>query len=83
MLPSILRQASQFILAQSQPEYSRFLYDEIDFSERLICVKGAMGAGKTKIVIDIANNHSKIRNVLVICPAIDCDRYIFVNASSA
>lgn len=54
MLPSILRQASQFILGQSQPEYCRFLYDEIDFSERLICVKGARGTGKTTLLLQYA-----------------------------
>ena len=51
MLPSILRQASQFILAQAQPKYRRFLYSDIDFSERLICVKGARGAGKTTLLL--------------------------------
>ena len=34
-----------------------------------VYLRASMGAGKTKIVIDIANNHNKIRNVLVICPA--------------
>lgn len=56
MLPSILRQASQIILAQSQPKYRRFLYNIIDFSERLICIKGARGAGKTTLLLQYANS---------------------------
>ncbi len=56
MLPPILRQASQFILAQSQPEYHRFLYDKIDFNERFICVMGARGAGKTTLLLQYARS---------------------------
>ena len=51
MLPPIIRQASAFILAQPQPEYRRFLHAEIDFSERLIGIKGARGSGKTTMML--------------------------------
>ena len=54
MLPPILRQASLFILAQSQPQYRRFLYKEIDFNERLIGIKGARGSGKTTLILQYA-----------------------------
>lgn len=33
-----------------------------------VFLRASMGAGKTKIVIDIVNNHEGINNVLVICP---------------
>ncbi len=56
MLPPILRQASQFILTQAQPIYRRFLHKNIDFSERLICVKGARGAGKTTLLLQYAQS---------------------------
>lgn len=51
MIPSILRQASQFVLAQPQPKYRRFLYEKINFDERLICLKGARGTGKTTLIL--------------------------------
>ncbi len=51
MIPLILRQASQFILAQSQPKYRRFLAKKINFEERLICLKGARGTGKTTLML--------------------------------
>lgn len=54
MLPPVIRQASLFILAQSQPEYRRFLHSEIDFNERLIGVKGARGCGKTTLILQYA-----------------------------
>ena len=56
VLPSILRQASQFVLAQSQPEYHRFLYKKINFDERLICLKGARGAGKTTLLLQYVDS---------------------------
>lgn len=34
-----------------------------------VYLRASMGAGKTKMIIDVVNNHEKIRNVLVICPA--------------
>ncbi len=54
MLPPIIRQASAFILAQPQPKYRRFLHAEIDFSERLIGIKGARGSGKTTMILQYA-----------------------------
>ncbi|MEE9424254.1 MAG: AAA family ATPase [Methylococcales bacterium] len=45
-----------FILAKGQPAYHRFLYKEIDFSERLIGIKGARGSGKTTLILQFAKN---------------------------
>ena len=57
VLPPILRQASQFVLAQPQPKYRRFLYKKINFDERLICLKGARGAGKTTLLLQYADSN--------------------------
>ncbi len=54
MLPAIIRQASAFVLARKQPEYQRFLYNDIDFNEPLIGIKGARGCGKTTIMLQYA-----------------------------
>ena len=54
MIPAIIRQASAFILARSQPQYHRFLYSEIDFREPLIGIKGARGSGKTTLMLQHA-----------------------------
>lgn len=54
MIPSILRQASAFILARTQPKYQRFLYQQIDFKEALIGIKGARGCGKTTLLLQHA-----------------------------
>lgn len=50
MIESLLLLSKQ-IQAQAQPDYKRFLYGEIDFSQRLIGIIGARGAGKTTILL--------------------------------
>lgn len=55
MIPSILRQASAFILARPQPSYQRFLHQQIDFKEALIGIKGARGCGKTTLLLQHAS----------------------------
>lgn len=39
------------IKAQKQPEYQRFLYQKIDFSQRLTGIMGSRGAGKTTLLL--------------------------------
>lgn len=56
MLPSILRQASAYILNRKLPRYRRFLYQQIDFDERLIGIKGARGCGKTTLLLQYAQS---------------------------
>jgi len=50
MIESLLLLSNQ-IQIQAQPDYKRFLYKEIDFSQRLIGIIGARGAGKTTILL--------------------------------
>lgn len=54
MIPSILRQASAFILARPQPSYQRFLHQQINFKEALIGIQGARGCGKTTLLLQHA-----------------------------
>ena len=46
-----LQLLSNQILAQKVPEYKRFLFDKIDFNERLIGVLGSRGVGKTTLLL--------------------------------
>lgn len=46
-----LQLLSNQILAQKAPKYKRFLFDRIDFDERLIGVLGARGVGKTTLLL--------------------------------
>ena len=55
MITPIIRQASNLILARQQPEYHRFLFHNIDFSESLIGIKGARGSGKTTLLLQYAH----------------------------
>lgn len=50
MLDALLSLSAQ-IKAQKLPTYRRFLYKQIDFSQRLIGVMGARGAGKTTLLL--------------------------------
>lgn len=47
---------SQQIRSQPQPDYRRFLYAQIDFSQRLIGIMGARGAGKTTLLLQYLNS---------------------------
>jgi len=46
-----LQLLSNQILAQKVPEYKRFLFNKIDFSERLIGILGSRGVGKTTLLL--------------------------------
>lgn len=80
MIIPIIRQASSLILLRKQPDYYRFLYHKIDFSESLIGIKGARGSGKTTLLLQYAQNTSidaaKILYVSCDHPAmVDVDLY--------
>lgn len=78
MIPSILRQASAFILARPQPSYQRFLHQQIDFKEALIGIKGARGCGKTTLLLQHA---SKVELTPTQLLYIACDHPAMVDAS--
>jgi predicted AAA+ superfamily ATPase len=41
-------------MAQFKTSYKRYLFDQIDLSDRLIAVKGARGVGKTTLLLQLA-----------------------------
>lgn len=55
MINSILRQTSNFIMARDVPSYRRFLLEKMDFSDRLIGIRGARGSGKTTLMLQYAH----------------------------
>jgi len=61
-----LLQLSNQIKVQPLPEYKRFLYNKIDFDERLIGIIGSRGAGKTTILLQYLKNETDNKETLYI-----------------
>ena len=61
-----LQLLSNQILTQKVPEYRRFLFDKIDFNERLIGILGSRGVGKTTILLQYLHTIFKKKNTLYI-----------------
>ncbi len=61
-----LLQLSNQIQAQQVPEYKRFLYNQIDFNERLIGIIGARGAGKTTLLLQYLKYEMNTQDTLYI-----------------
>ncbi|MDZ7817634.1 MAG: AAA family ATPase [Aliarcobacter sp.] len=61
-----LQLLSNQILAQKVPEYKRFLFDKIDFNERLIGVLGSRGVGKTTLLLQYLHSMFKEKKTLYI-----------------
>ena len=61
-----LQLLSNQILAQGVPEYRRFLFDKIDFDERLIGILGSRGVGKTTILLQYLHTIFKEKKTLYI-----------------
>lgn len=61
-----LQLLSNQILSQKVPEYKRFLFDKIDFNERLIGVLGSRGIGKTTLLIQYLHSIFKEKKTLYI-----------------
>ncbi|HHD81390.1 MAG TPA: hypothetical protein ENK99_07390 [Campylobacterales bacterium] len=57
---------SNQILTQKIPEYKRFLFHKIDFSERLIGILGSRGVGKTTILLQYLHLITKEKKTLYI-----------------
>ena len=47
----MLIQASDRLVSAVPTDFKRYLYDKIDWRERLICIKGPKGTGKTTLVL--------------------------------
>ena len=39
------------LVADTPVAFKRYLYDEVDWNSRLVCVKGARGVGKTTMLL--------------------------------
>jgi len=61
-----LQLLSNQILTQKVPEYRRFLFDKIDFNERLIGILGSRGVGKTTILLQYLHTIFKKKQTLYI-----------------
>ena len=61
-----LQLLSNQILAQKLPKYKRFLFEKIDFNERLIGILGSRGVGKTTMLLQYLNSIYKKRKTLYI-----------------
>ena len=61
-----LQLLSNQILAQKVPEYKRFLFDKIDFNERLIGILGSRGVGKTTLLLQYLHSIFKEKKTLYI-----------------
>jgi len=51
-----LQKISTHILSRVTPEYKRYLYSKIDFTSKLIGIKGARGTGKSTILLQYAKS---------------------------
>ena len=61
-----LQLLSNQILAQKLPKYKRFLFEKIDFDERLIGILGSRGVGKTTMLLQYLKSIYKERKTLYI-----------------
>jgi len=61
-----LQLLSNQILAQKVPKYRRFLFDKIDFNERLIGILGSRGVGKTTLLLQYLHTIFKEKKTLYI-----------------
>ena len=65
MITSLTLLSNQ-IKFQKIPTYRRFLYNEIDFKERLIGIIGSRGAGKTTLLLQYLKEQDKPKETLYI-----------------
>jgi hypothetical protein len=53
------RQSQTLLLQKTQNKYKRFLFDKINFKERLIGIAGTRGVGKTTLILQYLNEYRK------------------------
>ncbi|HRJ54608.1 MAG TPA: AAA family ATPase [Candidatus Thiothrix moscowensis] len=61
-----LQHLSSQIRTQKLPDYQRFLFRKIDFSQRLIGIMGARGAGKTTLLLQYLKSVARETKVLYV-----------------
>ena len=65
MITSLLILSNQ-IKNQKLPAYKRFLYNKIDFNDRLLGIIGARGAGKTTLLLQYLKEETRAEETLYI-----------------
>ncbi len=65
MLTPLLILSNQ-IKSQKVPSYRRFLYEKVDFNERLVGVIGARGAGKTTLLLQYLKEEKEKQSLYII-----------------
>ena len=53
----VLIAATERRLGETTSEHHRPLYDELDWDDRLVCIKGAKGTGKTTMMLQFLKEH--------------------------
>jgi len=61
-----LQLLSNQIKSQKLPAYKRFLFDAIDFNERLIGIIGSRGAGKTTLLLQYLSLHKTKKTLYIL-----------------
>ena len=78
MILTSLQKISAQILARDVPAYRRYLYHKIDFSSRLIGIKGARGAGKSTLMLQYARARNLAASQVLY---VSCDHPAMVGVS--
>ena len=61
-----LREISNFLISETDITFLRYLHDKIDWSDRLIGIKGARGIGKTTLLLQHIKQHLDQRDTLYV-----------------
>ena len=61
-----LREISNFLIAETDTSFLRYLHDQIDWNDRLIGIKGARGIGKTTLLLQHIKLHHQLSDTLYV-----------------
>lgn len=67
---------SNRVIASISTEFKRYLYFHIDWNDRMICIRGARGVGKTTLMLQYAKEHFAADNSILY---ISLDDFYFTN----
>ena len=62
----VLREISSFLIGDTDTSFLRYLHDKIDWSDRLIGIKGARGIGKTTLLLQHIKLHLQPHDTLYV-----------------
>ena len=61
-----LAEASRFMISRTDTHFIRYLYEKIDWNNRLIGIKGARGIGKTTLLLQRIKLHGDLAHSLYV-----------------